>query len=62
MPVGTEYLKVFGFRQKPADFEKWIGREDFLPTQPFFPALLEMVRRGANSQTRFISFSIDPRK
>ena len=60
-PVGTEYLKAFAFRQKPKDFDSWAGR-DFLPTQPSFPLLLDMVRRGANSQYRFISFSTDKRK
>jgi hypothetical protein len=60
-PLGTEYLKAFAFRQKPEDFDSWIGRA-FLPDTPFFPALLDMVRRGANSQYRLISFSTDKRR
>jgi len=60
-PVGTEYLKAFAFRQQPKDFASWAGRS-FLPTEPFFPALLDMVRRSADSQYRFISFSTDKRR
>jgi hypothetical protein len=52
-PFGTEYLKVFAFREKPQGFDKWRDAK-FLPTGPELGQLLQMIRtaRGSKAQGR----------
>ena len=45
---GVEYIKAIAFKDKPAGFEKFMGRE-FSPVSEEFSALMEMLR---NSQGR----------
>ena len=52
-PFGTEYLKVFAFREKPAGFDKWRDAK-FLPTGPELGQLLQMIKsaKGSKAQGR----------
>jgi hypothetical protein len=52
-PYGTEYLKVFAFRQKPAGLDKWM-KESFDATDPKLGKLVEWLRgiKGGRASDR----------
>jgi hypothetical protein len=52
-PYGTEYLKLFAFREKPAGIERWM-KAGFPASDPQLEQLLKMLReaRGGKAQDR----------
>jgi hypothetical protein len=55
-PFGTDFLKLVAFQEKPAGFDRWMGRSDqhFAPTGPEVAELLRMIRgaKGSRAQAR----------
>ncbi|MDM8548560.1 caspase family protein [Desulfobacterales bacterium HSG2] len=47
---GTEYLKVFAFRNRPEALRKLMGRE-FPPDSPLFSELMRMIQQAGSSAT-----------
>jgi hypothetical protein len=50
-PVGTEYMKVFAFKQKPPGFEEWVGK-DFAPSSSEFRRLLQFLSTAAGGRAQ----------
>ncbi len=52
-PFGTEYLKIFAFREKPEGFEKWMNGS-FSPLGPELRQLIAMLKaaKGSKAQNR----------
>jgi hypothetical protein len=64
-PFGTDYLKLVAFEQKPAGFERWMGRtgQHFAPSGPEVADLLRMIRAapGSKAQARLKLVTRGPR-
>ncbi len=46
---GTEYIKVFAFKQRPADLHRFLETDGLSPHDPRFDRLLQMVRTAGDA-------------
>ena len=55
-PFGTDFLKLVAFQEKPAGFDRWMGRsgQHFAPTGPEVTELLRLITgaKGSRAQAR----------